>query len=286
MTVGLATGLAALMACETPLTVAQPEGSELAAPARRTPVASIVGVVYDTAFRPLEGVTVQVAGGPHAGATATTSRAGEYVLPGPFTANVPVRALLDGYMPATQTVTLADASSSSAVAGFALTPFALARRLEPGDYELTLAADAACADIPAGDRTLSFAATVRPASTSATNTQFVVSLVGTFPAAVEFDIGAAGDTMSAQIISTAIVKAVAPGTYLEFEGTGSATIHTPAASSVTFDFDGTLDYCALSSPMAGAWSACELQPKDRVVAHASCASSHHRLMLVRRVSGR
>ena len=242
------------------------------------PVTLLRGVVSDTAFRPLAGARIEIVGGPESGAWTTANAEGAFA----FTSSTiddttQVRAALDGYLPATQTVLSFYSPNYYAYFNLALPvrPVSLA-----GEYTLTFQADSACTDLPIEMRTRIYTATVTSDNASVpSNTWFYAVLGGAKFIAdkASFSIGVAGDYIALQDEEPWIVEEVASNTYLAIGGLAAATVG-PAFSTISAPFDGSIEYCERQSPIL-THGSCDT-PGAR--AHARCTSKKHRLTLTRR----
>jgi hypothetical protein len=153
-----------------------------------------------------------------------------------------------------------------------------------GDYTLTFVADSACTDLPNELRTRTYGATIMPAAgqNAPVNTSFNVALGGASFLAdyTSFPIGVAGDFVRFLFghDGPGIVEQVAPNAYLEFDGLAEATVGPSPVSTISTSFDGSINYCALRSPL-GSYPDCI---PSQAVAHAECHSKNHWLTLTRR----
>jgi hypothetical protein len=254
---------------------------------------SLSGWVGDTASRPLGGSSVKVVDGPRAGTVVTTDEAGRFSMPGTFTGTIRVTASKDGYVSATNTVTVPPLGLPFPPApppgevirwgtGFALEPLGPSLNIA-GLYTLTLTADGACTDLPTEVRARTYTATVVTTASS----HFVASLSDArFLSPTPWcnarppwltcsyntiGIGIAGDFAH---VGVGIVEQLGETTYL-WIGAGSQTSFGP--TGITAPLSGTFLYCP-SEPFLidqGAW-AC--RANDGV----QCDSENHQLTLVRR----
>ena len=244
------------------------------------PATRLNGVVSDTAFRPLAGARVEIASGPETGAWTTTRADGEFSFTS-ITVNdtTQVRAALDGYLTATQTVGCCPYYAYFNLA-LPVPPATMA-----GEYALTFQADSACTDLPIEMRTRSYTATVTSDNSNASipsNTWFYAVLEGA-PFILDkagFWIGVAGHYVAFLIAEGEdpwIVEEFASNAYVAIGGVAAATVG-PAFSTISAPFDGSIEYCELRSPMGMRYS-CD-SPVAR--ARARCTSKNHRLTLTRR----
>src|SRR5688572_715817 len=135
-----------------PQTVAQPPG-----------VVQLRGRVWDTAFRPLPDVKVQVIEGPDAGASTVSDATGGFSL-GLTIINetIAVRAEKDGYATTTRTPFRCQTCPVFSL-GFQLAPRTPPIELA-GEHTLTFVTDPACTAMPDELRTRSYTVTLRPSS--------------------------------------------------------------------------------------------------------------------------
>jgi hypothetical protein len=241
----------------------------------------VTGSVFDTVNRALAGARVEVLDGPQAGTSTTSDPAGAFSLTGTFDGATRFRASKEGFVAATQAFSSIVARRSIF---FALDVAAGSVNIA-GDYTLTFTADSACADqLPAEVRTRTYAATVRPTSSSTrpANTQFTAALSG-----AELDtyyrmitIFVAGDYLDFDLSDNFLLEEVAPDTYLTIGGVGAASVGTSGVSTISASFQGLFDYCVTKAePNLGNLYSCV--PAE-AIAHAQCAAKNHRLILKRR----
>jgi len=242
------------------------------------------GNVYDGVFRPVAGAVVEVLDGPQAGLSATADASGQFTLRGNFDDTTRFRASKEGYVDSAGTLVPRCATCSGAryiylVLGVPAPPVEIA-----GAYSLTLVADSTCTDLPSELRTRTYNATITPVSDSrvAPNTNFHATVSGAqFLKDLEsFTIGVAGDLVAFDLRweGPAVVEEVAPNTYIGFDGRADASVGTSRVSTLSASFQGSVDYCALKSPM-GSYYDC--QP-GLASARAECESNNHQLILTRR----
>jgi hypothetical protein len=246
------------------------------------PAIRLQGVVSDTAFRPLAGARIEIVSGPETGAWITANAQGGFSFTsGTFDDTTQVRAQLDGYLAATQTVSRC-VTCSNYYAFFSLAGLALPINIA-GEYTLTFQADSACTDLPIEVRTRRYAAIVTPNNSDASipsNTLFDAVVGGpSFLADYGgFWIGVAGGYLAFHLDGDGgprLVEEFASNTYVAIGGLAAATVG-PIFSTITAPFDGSIEYCERRSPI-GSYPPC-----DFPVARAQCTSKNHRLTLTRR----
>jgi hypothetical protein len=240
------------------------------------------GYVADTLFRPLAGVKVEVLDGPQAGAFTTSGSTGEFSMTGTFDDTTRFRASKADLVTATATLTPKCPTCSQRFIYFYLAgtapPVSMA-----GDYTLTFMADPACAGLPDDVRTRTYAATMTPVLDSHvplnTVLQVAVSGASFLQYYDSFSIGVAGHDVAMELRGEgpSLVERVAPNRYLAFDGRADASVGTAAVSSIAASFDGTIDYCELTSDMGASYN-CAVGS----IVHAPCTSKSHRLILTRR----
>ena len=263
----------------TPTSVSQavpPGGSEL-----------IRGIVYDTAWRPLDGARVEVLDGPQAGTSTTSNGDGGFSLAGTFDDKTRFRATREGHVAEIATLRPCPGCNPGRWLFFGLDllvpPVSLA-----GDYSLTFIAHEACEGPPEQVRTRIYAATItnrsppdRPA------TAFDVGVSGAsfrndlaWGGGPSLRILVAGDYLTLGFAdfhgSPGLVEQLTANTYLALSGMGGASVGA-TASDFSIPFTGVLEYCATPSEMKGSY-ACTPGPG---VVQARC-NSNHRAIFTRR----
>ena len=263
----------------TTLSPEPPAPTEIQRPALR-----LYGAVSDTAFRRLAGARIEIVGGPEAGTWTTANAEGEFSFaPGTFDDTTQVRAALDGYVTATQTVNRCATCANSNYYAY----FNLALPVAPvsiaGEYALTFQADSACTDLPTEVRTRNYTATVTANNSDASipsNTRFI-AIPGGAPFLADYGafwIGVAGDYLAFHLDEDEgprLVEEFASNTYVAIGGVAAATVG-PVFSTITAPFDGSIEYCERRSRI-DSYPSCDL-PAVR----ARCTSKNHRLTLTRR----
>jgi hypothetical protein len=245
---------------------------------------NLIGFVYDTAFRPVGGATVNLLDGAQAGASTQSNESGRFSFTGAFADPTTVRVSKDGYAVATET---AKSNNSSTGAIWALVELdELARPVDlTGDYALTIVANSACVGIPSNLRTRTYAASIRLAPDAHTQPGTALTLTvdsGSFvPDRSSFAIGVAGSHVAFSIYSRedfGLVEKIAPGTFLAIQGIATASIGTGPVTTISTPFSGVIDYCALESDTGWTYQ-CNSGPRSD---YQHCESSQHQLMVSRR----
>ena len=223
----------------------------------------LTGFVIDSGYRPLAGARVEVIHGPQAGTSAIADAAGQFSLTGEFDSTTAFRASADGYATATQpwscsVGTCPGPTGARPWLGFYLAPLAPPVDIA-GHYTLTFVADPACSDVPTELHTRTYAATIVPEARTnvPANTSFALTVSGapflrTFDS---FSIGVAGDYLGFFLHGghdPPIVEEIAANTYLAFSGNASASLPSPAMSTISATFDGWINYCEMRRPWAAA----------------------------------
>ena len=127
----------------------------------------LLGLVEDSAFRPLPGVTVEVAEGPQSGASAISTDSGIFEISGTSTGSVTLRTTKDGFSTTTQNASWRSASDRELVTVI-LESLGPSLDIEPGNYTISVTADratshdgaAACSGFPDAFLTRSYTATI------------------------------------------------------------------------------------------------------------------------------
>lgn len=278
--------LAQIMAgCDSPTPVgpSSPESPQVSTPSLPVPlprgVLRAAGSVSDTAFRPLAGARVEVVDGADAGMVTIADATGRFSLTGRFDDTTQFRATQGDHVAGIKT--LAPCCPVTRALYFFLAVPAASVSLA-GDYTLTVAADAACTDLPEEVRTRRHTATL--ASSSAVgipaNSWYGVTFADSpfLTNYGSFLIGVAGDYLAFNLEESEgpyLVEELAPNSYVAIGGLASTTAN-PASSTISASLEGTIEYCELRSPM-GPYYSC-IAP----VARARCVSNNHRLTLTRR----
>jgi hypothetical protein len=198
---------------------------------------------------------------------------GAYDVTGPFDAAVTIHVTKDGYRPAVSTVGLLGSPPAHGSVWVLLVPDIPTAQIAPGAYTLTITAGAGCDAIPPSLRTLVYPATVSSQDEKSDTT--IVTVSNTFPGADDgFGIGQVGQQAAFEIDGPDLIREFPGATYLGFGGSGTATIANSPATNVTFDIQGGLDYCVLTSPMPrGQWTNCSILPGNQIVKHTTCQAS-------------
>jgi hypothetical protein len=273
----LAHGLAGCGGSSLPSTPAVPSPVQQPAP-QPTPF-QVTGRVSDTANRWLPGASVEVLTGPQAGTSTTADAAGAFSLSGAFDGTTRFRATKEGYVTATQGLTLIGTTKSIffslEVAGGSVNI--------AGNYTVTFMADSACADqLPVDVRTRTYPATIRPDSstTRPANTFFVAALSGSSLDGYfsKMAIFVAGEDLVVDLSDNSILEEVGEGRYLSIGGMGEASLKTSGVGTISVSLNGTFDYCVTESEMKSGYSC----PSDQAIARAQCYSKNHRLVLTQR----
>jgi hypothetical protein len=274
----------------------KPQG---AAPTAPTPVSAATsapthlrGVVEDSAFHPLTGVTVEVADGSQAGASTISTDGGIFEISGMSTGSVTLRATKDGFSTTTESAAWRPASDRELVTVI-LELLGPSLDVEPGNYTISVTADrttsydgaAACSGYPDAFLTRSYTATIASQPTHP-RSLFIATLQLNNPApfitSMGFGLGIAGNAVGFTIDDPEIWEVLPSYTYLEIAG--SAPTNAPATSTgsgISIPFSGSFEYCALKSPM-GVQNNCFTTPADQKIAYAQCLSTHDVMVLTKR----
>jgi hypothetical protein len=238
----------------------------------------VTGIVQDTVFRTLAGVTVEILDGPHAGMSTVTGSGGWYSLRGAFDDSTRFRAIYQGYHGATKALGPICTGCAARYLHFSLGPLAAPTSIA-GNYDLTFVVDTACRALPEELRTRSFRASIVP-STDPGDTpgaSFWANLSGAtfFEGHGSFPVGVAGSRVVFLVEDDLpyIVEEVAPDTYLAFAGRTSVDVSDGAISTISARFHGLISYCTPSF-QGGAYC---YQHGEK-----GCESENHRFILTRR----
>jgi hypothetical protein len=261
--------------------------SSTAGPAAPTPsryaFAQIHGIVFDTTFRPLAGVSVGIVDGSQAGASAVSDTEGRFAFSGgEYVNGIRFRASKDGYVSTTVSGPLQFSPASTvAFIPIRLESVEAPVKIEAGAYTLTLIADSACADIPSELRTRSYSATInvpRDHPNWGYNVDVSGPTLGNFGG---FGLGVAGHDVAFKIDGPAFNEHFPPFTYLEIFGQGHTSVETSSPSSITIPFSGNFQYCVLNSEMSRTKN-CYTTPAHQRIAYAQCLSQNDLMVFTRR----
>ena len=253
-------------------TTLQATGTPVAATSQPAKVASIVGFVVDTAFRPLPGTLVEVVAGDRTGLSATADSEGYFSMVGPFDDATPFRASIADHVVAIETPRHSAPGGQPWIV-FYLEPQDAAVDIA-GEYTLTLTAATECAGLPVEALTRKYSATLAlaPEPHIPAQTFFKVAVHGVAPGITQSfgNIGVAGHELGFDSSwnhdgRPTLAEEMAPGTYIRYftrNGFAVTSVDSPVTVISTL-YDGTIDF---NSP-AGT--------------HARCESANHRLELSR-----
>jgi len=266
-------------------------GGTAAAPAIPTPIAPtpptsenliLRGFVYDTAFRPVAGVTVEIIDGPHSGTSLTTNDLGTFEFSGTFVRGslFTLRATRQGYAPTTRSFTIPTGTRPEVSVGLPLNSLTAPVDVA-GAYTLTLTADSACVGLPEAVRTRTYEVEIVPLSvpTSLRGGVLGASFLDGYN---WFSVGVSGDYVSfiVDFDGPTIVERIAERTYLTIGGGGGVLLEMSRPSRIAIPFDGEFFYCELKPESSVAPYAACFRP-DSTIVRSSCMSRAHRLMLTR-----
>jgi hypothetical protein len=239
----------------------------------------IYGYVYDTAFRPVAGASVQMVDGPQAGMMTTSGADGRFSYDGTFASPVTLRASKDGYTTATQTtIQITDGGWAYFQLASVTPPVAVA-----GNYTLTITADSACAALPEDVRTRTYPAVVIAGGNTRVpaGTSFAGTVTGGqfAPFANTFFGGVFGDYVTTSTIGEGptIVEQLGPNRYVAFMGESGFSVGPAGISTITAPFKGTIEYCELNSAL-GQYYDCS--PPAAAV-REECTSNNSQLTMTR-----
>jgi hypothetical protein len=250
----------------------------------------IAGIVYDTAYRPLDGAIVEVLDGPSAGKIAIADRNGQFGLFGDFDVSTHFRASKTGHADGVATLgprcapcnpnfwiyfNLAVPEPTAAIAG---------------DYTLTITADESCLTLPehARTRTYSVHIAATPNQPTSADTWFLGSIDGNLVGRSWDGIwfGVAGNYIYLSLGDLhgdpGFIEQTSADHYYSVGGGGTTTIDADATTIASF-FEGQVTDCALKPgvPLIGANARYNCTP-ELAASRVVCQSSRHRLLLTRR----
>ena len=273
--------LAVVSGCTNDRSTPNPVAPSAAVTPVAVPQQVLTGYVFDTAFRPVAGASIEVLDGSQAGKSAASDANGRFSLAGAFSTPTTVRASKEGYVSQTRT------SQTSGPYGPPWVAFNLDLVATPtdiaGNYTITFVADGTCAGVPEDLRTRSYPATIvaRPGLARA-NTSYTLTAAGAhfLDGYNTIQIGVAGDYASFAIYqgeAEGLVEETAPATFLGLDGFGGSSLGTPPASTLSVTFAGGFEYCAVQPGTA--WTQ---ECNTATIAHVRCESKNQRLILTRR----
>ncbi len=228
---------------------------------------SLDGWVADTAGRLIDGVTVQILSGPHAGEVRTTGPDGRFAFDGPFTAIPEAQASKPGYLPAGGNVFILPGTTT--IRGL----FRLGSPNRPADlggtYQLTFTADPSCA-LPAEARSRSY--TVSVSSNSASSYLFRLGGASFVHASGGYDdwnviyVGVFENVVTLYFSDPPIWERLDQPTSLYIVGSAQGEVTGPVSR---FPVDGEFEFCGVTAN-----GQCEEE--------VECDSRHHSVTLTRR----
>lgn len=240
---------------------------------------SLRGVVRDTLGDAVNGARVEIVDGTWAGRFTLTTSAGEFSIPldGVSPQPITLRISREGFAPVTRQVfdpsTIVIVMESTATTSLY------------GDYTMTFAAAASCEGIPSSFRTRTYLAKLRNAGSF---NAFTIELGGAdlYPGYGTL-FGNLGDSRARFWVSSweafqswleeqPIFEKVGPTSYVSLVGTATSALADPN-DLIVAPFDGSIAYCATYQPSSNA-----LWPPVCTVGRAECASTSHRITMVRR----
>ena len=235
---------------------------------------SLSGIVQDTAFRPVAGVTVAVVEGARAGVSVTTDVAGRYFLPGQFSEAITVEAAKDGYVSERKRYETRYPGSQNLY--FTLPPTTPSPSLA-GEYTLTLTASQACTELPEAARRRTYNASIVPRA-GAVNGYHVLLSGASFLSSPDNDrlfLSVAADFGRFEVDAewgNVIAEELGPSSYAVIWGRADADVSGPA---ITAPFRGAFEHCTAPRRAIFGTYFCG---DNQIV----CGSANHRLALQRR----
>ena len=230
------------------------------------------GTVRDTAYRALPGARVEVIDGPQAGLSAIADSTGEFSLTGVFNETTRFRATKEGHVPNTRTLQpFCAPCNPNWWIGFTL------EEVDPpvnvaGGYDMTFIADSACAALPNEFRTRTYTVTIPSPRTDHRDGRGCAVRPG-----LERPRGWRRRRLHLTL-SRMARRADRAEQVPRVRRRGCRLIGTPAGSTITLPFDGTIDYCVTDSA-TGQFGDCL---RSVGTTNMQCTSKHHQLILTRR----
>src|SRR5918993_5178507 len=195
-------------------------------------IASVQGVVVDSAYRPIAGADVAVADGPHIGLATVTDSTGSFSFTTPIEPGTQFRATAVDHVPGTTVVP--PRCPTCGVTSYI--SFYLARTVPAvsiaGEYTLTVTAEPSCR-LPDEARTRTYRATIAPSADTYTppGTSYLLTLSGVsfFPDYHITRIGVAGDAVSIVMgdHGPALVEQLNSSNFISYEGMASGSAGNP-----------------------------------------------------------
>lgn len=243
-----------------------PNQSPIPAPSQspNPPVPSVTGRVANIAGFFLPGVVVAGVDSDGTMTSAATDRFGYYELRAPSTGTMIVRASKEGYVSSENRVDLPQTGPVNFVLDFTEQSAALR-----GEYRVTLAADAACVQLPAEVRTRNYDASLTPLAPHYYEGRLRsgTSSAGSFAAWVDSGVVNVSANDSESYVHETLD---ASRSLTVFFSAGGAPV---GRASFTVPMVGTFEYCA------------DVNPNNQYVCRAPlirCTSSNHTFTLTRR----
>jgi hypothetical protein len=245
---------------------------------------SIIGVVEDSAWRPVSGATVVLSADTDAEASATTDRDGGFTLSvsRPAAGIFALRASKEGFSPASQSWNVSYHSqpqSQPLQVVFRLTEVAPLLDLA-GDHTLTLSADTTCEGFPPPARTRTYQASIE--ATAGHPSHFSIRLSGNSFLPGHDSLGAIVATDFVRFFvfpgrldndeAVPVVEELSRGTFLALVGTAKADVN-PRDRTIAGRFDGWIEYCPATPSTP--YFQCPVKS-------VGCRSSSHQLILTRK----
>ena len=220
---------------------------------------NLSGRVYDTAFRPIGGATVEVLDGAEAGKTTIANASGQFGFTGVFEEGTRFRATKDGFLEDTSRLgpSCAPCNPHHWVyfhLGLPIAPTNIA-----GDYTMTVEAAAGCTALPEEARRRTYTATIAPEvnQPTAATTYFRVTTGGAslvhggvwegiwIAVAADYIDLAMGDLHG----QPGLIEELRADTYFGVDAWGNGTVPSPG-TTFTAPFEGTIVYCVMKPGIA------------------------------------
>ncbi len=269
----------ALCACGHDALSTSPSAASAVTPPPAAPGTILMkGTVSDTAFRHVIGAKIEVLNGPQSGMTTTSSERGEFTLIGVFDDTTHFRATKDGYALAELPLgAFCERCNPNRWVNFSLqvltTPVDIS-----GDYDMTVAVDSVCTQMPEPMRRRTYRAQFPRSSSGPANEYFAIHPSGAqFVKGWErFDGGVSGNDVGFWFES--LVEQISPNSYLIIGAYASGTVNPSDTSTLATVASGRIDFCTVD-PSSGVLDDCF---RRTTATHALCDQSRHSMTFTRR----
>ena len=221
--------------------------------------ASLSGIIYDTAHRPIGGATIEVLDGAHTGLTTTSNATGQYWLSGAFEQGTRFRASREGYVDGESRLGPSCAPCNPHLWVYIYLALPSAPVNIAGEYTMTVEAAEGCAALPADMRSRSYTASIvaQAVQPTAASSYFRVDIGGPrlMPEAVWSGlwIAVAGDDIELEMGDLhgqpGLIEQLGNDTYFSAGAWGRATVASPG-TAFSSTFEGEIVYCVMKPGVA------------------------------------